>query len=135
MYRFGEPKSLDTITAKDVIDNKLWVWVWEANLEEEYPEDYQVPVLGIDNLENDFAEPIITFYVKGHNDLIASASYDFSKDCLYAISICYENEWFSLNNFPLLEEPIELSAAMKIKNQENRSFICQSKLEDIADPK
>lgn len=26
MYRFGEPKSLDTITAKDVIDNKLWVW-------------------------------------------------------------------------------------------------------------
>lgn len=40
MYRFGEPKSLETITAKDVIDNKLWVWVWEANLEEEYPEDY-----------------------------------------------------------------------------------------------
>ena len=135
MYRFGQPKSLDTITAKDVIDNKLWVWVWEANLEEEYPEDYQVPVLGIDNLENNFAEPIITFYVKGHNDLIASASYDFSKDCLYAISICYENEWFSLNNFPLLKEPIELSAAMKIKNQENRSFICQSKLEDIAYPK
>ena len=117
MYRFGEAKSLETITAKDVIDNKLWVWVWEANLEEEYPEDYQVPVLGIDNLENDFAEPIITFYVKGHNDLIASASYDFSKDCLYAISICYKNEWFSLNNFPLLEEPIELCAAMKIKNQ------------------
>ena len=26
MYRFGEPKSLDTITDKDVIDNKLWVW-------------------------------------------------------------------------------------------------------------
>ncbi len=26
MYRFGQPKSLDTITAKDVIDNKLWVW-------------------------------------------------------------------------------------------------------------
>ena len=26
MYRFGKPKSLDTITAKDVIDNKLWVW-------------------------------------------------------------------------------------------------------------
>lgn len=26
MYRFGEPKSLDTIIAKDVIDNKLWVW-------------------------------------------------------------------------------------------------------------
>lgn len=26
MYRFGEPKSLETITAKDVIDNKLWVW-------------------------------------------------------------------------------------------------------------
>ena len=26
MYRFGQPKSLETITAKDVIDNKLWVW-------------------------------------------------------------------------------------------------------------
>ena len=26
MYRFGEPKSLETITAKDIIDNKLWVW-------------------------------------------------------------------------------------------------------------
>lgn len=26
MYRFGQPKSLDTIIAKDVIDNKLWVW-------------------------------------------------------------------------------------------------------------
>ena len=40
-----------------------------------------------------------------------------------------------VKQFSFLEEPIELSAAMKIKNQENRSFICQSKLEDIAYPK
>ena len=54
---------------------------------------------------------------------------------MYAISISYENECFLLNNCPFLEEPIELSAAIKIKNQENRSFICQSKSEDIAYPK
>ncbi len=135
MYTFGKAKSLDSITGKDVIDNKLWIWVWEANLEETYPEDYQVPVFGINNLEDIFVEPIITLYVKGYDSIIASASYDFSRDCLYAISVWYNDEWLLLNNCSFLKEPIELITSIMIKNQENRRFICQSKSEDIAYPK
>ena len=67
---FGQPKELDSITKEDVLTDHVWVWTWEAGLEEEYDEDWQVPVQGISNVTDEFTEPIITLKVVG-TDLIA----------------------------------------------------------------
>lgn len=133
MYTLGKVKSLDEITGKDVMENKIWLWVWEANLEEEYPEDYQVPVLGIDNIDNSFAEPIITLYVQGYEDkMIASASYDAEKDMLFAISIWFKGEWHTIQNATFLIDPITFISSVKINNIEGRQFVCEAKLKDKA---
>lgn len=74
-YRLGKPKDLDLITVEDVLENKIWIWTWEAGLEEDFDEDWQVPVIGIENINNEFTSPIITLKIVG-TDLIASGTFD-----------------------------------------------------------
>lgn len=130
MYKFGTPKDLDSITKDDVIENKVWIWVWEADLGEEYSEDWQVPVLGLNNLEEYFTEPIITLQVE-NSDVIVSASYDFSNDKIYAISIWEKDRWEVLDKSSI-KEPIIFTSLIRIKGIEDKKFICKSKAEDIA---
>ena len=46
-YELGKPKELDSITKEDVLKNNLWIWTWEAGLEGDFDEDWQIPVNGI----------------------------------------------------------------------------------------
>lgn len=49
-FELGIPKDLDSITKQDVIENKIWIWTWEAGLEDDFDEDWQVPVKNVDDI-------------------------------------------------------------------------------------
>lgn len=130
MYRFGKPKDLGLITKQDVLDNKVWIWVWETDLEPKYPEDFQVPIIDLEDLQNTFSEPIITLKIE-NTDIIASASYDFCNDSLSAISIWEEEKWVTIENSSITE-PIIFTSLIKIGGVERKQFICKSKTKDRA---
>jgi hypothetical protein len=62
-YKFGAPKDLDSITLSDVMEHPLWLWTWEAGLEGDFDEDWQVPVIGCSDVSESMTEPIITLKV------------------------------------------------------------------------
>lgn len=130
MYTIGTPKDLDSITKDDVMQNKVWIWVWEAGLEEEYSEDWQAPILGLNDLEEYFTEPIITLQVE-NSDVIASASYDFSNDSIHTISVWDKDKWIGLDK-SIFKESITFISLVKIKGIEGKKFIYTFQEEDIA---
>ena len=130
---FGQPKELDSITKEDVLTDHVWVWTWEAGLEEEYDEDWQVPVRGISNVTDEFTEPIITLRVVG-TDLIASGSYNPGEENISGIAT-WENEAWQHPINSALHEPIILEAMVKINNEEGVQFILESKSANKANRK
>tara|TARA_Y100001956_G_scaffold40823_1_gene39959 strand:+ start:156 stop:563 length:408 start_codon:yes stop_codon:yes gene_type:complete len=129
-YKLGEPKDLDSITLEDVLEHKIWIWTWEAGLEGEYNEDWQVPVKGIDNITNQFTEPIITLKVVGA-DLIASGAYNFDEKKLFGISIWENGKWQLLTDISV-DEPIIFESMIKINGKEKIEFVLNSKEIDEA---
>ena len=129
-YEFGKPKSLDSITKDDVLENKIWLWTWEAGIEGEFDEDWQVPIKGISNITNEFTEPIITLKIPDI-DLIASASFDFKKNKIYGIAIWENDNWNSINK-SLIKTPFRFESLIKINGIEKVEFIMNDKNSDEA---
>ncbi len=129
-YNFGKPKNLDSITKEDVLESKVWIWTWEADLEGEFDEDWQVPVNGIENIENEFTEPIITLKI-AETDLIASGSYDNNEKKVFGIAIWKNNSWELITDSTLVE-PIKFESLVKICGNEKTEFIMTDKNSDEA---
>ena len=119
-YKLGTPKDLDSITKEDVLENKVWLWVWEAGLEDKYEEDWQVPIIGITNINQEFAEPIITLKIVKSN-LIASASYNPEKNAVFGIAIWENEEWKMIKDCSL-KVPIKFKSLVKINDKEGTEF-------------
>lgn len=129
-YKLWKTKDPDSITLDDVLKTKIWICVWEAGLEDEYNEDWQVPVLGIDNIENQFTEPTITLKIKDTN-LYASATFDVAEKNIYDISIWKKKKWEVLHNINI-KEPIIFISTIKISGKEDCEFKCDSKTNNEA---
>ena len=129
-YELGKPKKLDSITKEDVLKNNIWIWTWEAGLEGDFDEDWQIPVNGIDNLTNQFTEPTITLSVVG-KDLIASGMYNHKEDKLFGLAIWENDSWQLLNN-ATIEEPITFRSLIQISGNPNAEFVLTSKEADEA---
>ena len=129
-YELGKPKEIDSITKEDVLKNNLWIWTWEAGLEGDFDEDWQIPVNGIDNLTNQFTEPTITLIVVG-KDLIATGTYNHKEDKLFGLAIWENDSWQLLNN-TTVEEPITFRSLIQIRGNPNAEFVLTSKEADEA---
>ena len=129
-YQFGKPKNLDSITQEDVLKNKVWLWTWEAGLELEYNEDWQVPLIGVDDIQNEITEPIITLKIL-ETDLIASGSFNYKKRRIYAIAVWKNNSWEMITKSSL-EAPIKFTSLIKIGGNEKTEFIMTDKNADEA---
>ena len=129
-YELGKPKDLDSITKNDVLENKVWLWTWEAGIEGEYDEDWQVPVIGIDNIANEFKEPIITLKIAG-TDLIASGSFDHTEKKIFGIAVWRNDSWELIADSSNAE-PIKFMSLVKINGIENVEFIMTDKNSDEA---
>ncbi|WP_424000705.1 hypothetical protein [Maribacter sp. IgM3_T14_3] len=129
-YQFGKPKDLDSITKEDVLKNKVWLWTWEAGLEGDYDEDWQVPVIGLEDITSEFTEPIITLKILG-TDLIASGSFNYKKSRIYGIAIWKNNSWEMITKSSL-ETPIRFESLIKIGGNEKTEFIMTDKNADEA---
>ena len=128
---FGKPKSLDDIKLEDVKKYPIWLWVWEAGLEEEAEDEtWQCPVINSTNVTASLTEPIITLTVEGSN-LFASASYNAEKNQLESIAI-WENEEWQLLNKSGLKQPITFLSVPLINRQENVKFVCTDVNSEIA---
>lgn len=129
-YKLGKPKDLDSITVQDVLSDKVWIWTWEAGLEGDFDEDWQVPVKDVNDIKDQFIEPTITLKIIG-SDLIASGTYDHEQDRIYGIAVWENEDWQLLKNVSLIE-PITFESMVKINGQENTKFILISKDSDEA---
>ena len=129
-YKLGKPKDLESINKEDVLQNKVWLWVWEAGLEGEFNEDWQVPLLGLDDIYDKFTEPIITLEIIGSNT-IASGTYDSDKNVIFGIGIWENDEWKSTKDCSL-EAPIKFKSLVKINGKAGEIFELKSKEKDEA---
>ena len=129
-YSLGKPKDLDSITKEDVLESHIWIWVWEAGLEGEFEEDYQVPVLDVDDIGEEFTEPIITLQVEG-TDVIASGSLSYKEKRISGIAVWENDSWQVLTECSL-EVPISFQSLVKINGKEGMTFILHSKESDEA---
>ena len=122
--QFGTPKSLEDITLADVQQHPIWVWVWEAGLEEQAEDEtWQCPVTNTTDVTADMVEPIISLRIKG-TELIASASYDPEREDLEGISVWQGGAWGSLRDTQL-EAPVTLVAIPTIGGQAGVEFTCE----------
>ncbi len=129
-YKLGQPKDLDSITDKDILENKVWLWVWEAGVENEYDDDWQVPVIGIENITQDFKEPIISLEIIG-SDKIASGSYNSERNAIFGIAIWETGEWKLVRDCSLIT-PVQFKSMVKINGEEGKVFKLNSKEDDEA---
>ena len=128
---FGKPKSLDDIKLEDVKKYPIWLWVWEAGLEEEAEDEtWQCPVTNSMNVTASLSEPIITLTVEGEN-LFASASYNAEQNQLESIAIWANEEWQVLNKSGL-KQPITFLSVPLINGKESVKFICSDIESEIA---
>ncbi|MGL1903954.1 MAG: hypothetical protein OCC49_17585 [Fibrobacterales bacterium] len=128
--KLGTPKDLDSITLNDVLENKVWVWTWEVNLDEDYDESWQLPIIGLDDISSEFSEPVITLKVKD-TEIYASGTFDYDSNTIFGISI-WENDNWVLLRLSSLSEPISFISLVKIDGKENLEFQTSSKLIDDA---
>lgn len=129
--RFGTPKSLEDITLADVQQHPIWVWVWEAGLEEQAEDEtWQCPVTNTSDVTAAMIEPIISLRIKG-TELIASASYDPEEDDLEAIAVWQDGAWVSLRDTKL-NAPVKLVAIPTIAGEAGVEFTCDDFKRDRA---
>lgn len=129
--RFGTPKSLDDVTLADVQQHPIWVWVWEAGLEEQAEDEtWQCPVTNTTDVMAEMVEPIISLRVKD-TSLIASASYNPEEDDLEGIAVWQDGAWVSLVDTKL-KAPITLVAIPTIAGEASVEFTCDDFKRDRA---
>lgn len=129
--KFGKPKSPENIKLEDVKKYPIWLWVWEAGLEEDAEDEtWQCPIINSTNVTATLTEPIITLSVEGSN-LFASASYNAERNQLESIAIWTNEEWQLLNKSGL-KEPITFLSVPLINGEENAKFICGDVKSEIA---
>jgi hypothetical protein len=98
--QFGTPKSLDEITLTDVQQHPIWLWVWEAGLEQQAEDEtWQYPVTNTTDVTAGMIEPIISLRIKG-TELIGSASYD-PEAALEAIAVWQDGAWAMMRDSKL----------------------------------
>lgn len=129
-YKFGKPKDLDSITENDVIENKVWLWTWEVGIDGDFDETWQVPLIGIDNITNEFTSPIITLRIKETN-LIASATFDYKERKIDGIAFWDNDEWKSIEKYSKTDS-ISFESLIKINGIEKTEFIMKDKKSDEA---
>lgn len=127
----GTPKPLSEISAQDVLEYPIWLWVWEAGLEESADDEtWQCPVLETSDVTDGMTEPVITLKVKGTN-IVGSASYNPRSDQLEAISIWEGEAWIGVEESEL-PTPIVFVAVPTIRGIEKAEFICSQPSSDRA---
>jgi len=129
-YKIGKPKDLDSITEKDVIENNIWLWTWEAGIEGDFDETWQVPLIGIKNITNEFNSPIITLRI-AETKIIASATLDYNEKKIYGIAFWKNNEWKSIEEYSK-SGSIKFESIIKINGIEKTEFIMNDKKSDEA---
>ncbi|PCJ54659.1 MAG: hypothetical protein COA79_21665 [Planctomycetota bacterium] len=120
--KFGTPKSLDDITMEDVLEHPIWSPVWAIGMEEDYPEDYQAPLLNENDLDEEIDQPVIALTVEG-TDLIASGEFDWEKEMLTTFAIWNDDQWLLPSDLEL-PTPLYLVSIPKIQGQSNVRFEC-----------
>jgi hypothetical protein len=131
--RYGSPRSMDDIALDDVLAHPIWVWVWEAGLEDaEGVEDetWQCPVLDTTDVDDSMTEPVITLRIEG-SAVIASGSFDPGEDRLLGISVWQEGAWVDFRDADLAE-PIVFVAVPTIRGVAGVRFACNDPAEDRA---
>ena len=129
--QFGEPKALDDITLDDAVRNPIWLYVWEAGIEDQAgDETWQCPVTNATDVAPDMVEPVITLHVKGTH-LIASASYNAELDQLEAISVWSDGAWTTMADAGL-RVPVCLTPVASIHGRKDVEFICRDLDLDVA---
>ena len=123
--KFGNPKSLDDITLEDAQEHPIWLWVWEAGLEEvSEDETWQCPVVNSKDVDESMTEPVITLLVKNTN-LVGSASYSSEKEELDGIAIWQNDAWVMVQEADL-SFPVTFVSVPTIQGVKNVEFICSS---------
>ena len=129
--KFGTPKSLDDISIQDVKTHPIWVWVWEAGLEDQAEDEtWQCPVIGTSDVSSAMTEPVITLYING-GVATGSASYNVELDQLEAISIWEGDTWVGVQE-SALPAPLSLVAVPTIHGVPNVEFVCNDPAADRA---
>lgn len=129
--KIGTPKALDDISAQDVKTYPIWLWAWEAGLEDEVEDEtWQCPVLNTSDVTDAMTEPVITLRIEG-SDVIGSASYNAGLDQLEAISIWENGAWVGIQE-STLAAPISLIAVPTIRGIASVKFVCSQPDEDRA---
>jgi hypothetical protein len=129
--KFGTPKSLDDISIQDVETHPIWVWVWEAGLEDQAEDEtWQCPVIDASDVSSAMTEPVITLRVNG-GAAIGSASYNAELDQLEAISIWEGDTWVGVQE-STLPTPLSLVAVPTIRGIPNAEFACNDPAADRA---
>ncbi|WP_298884681.1 hypothetical protein [uncultured Polaribacter sp.] len=129
-YQIGKPKDLDLITEKDVLENNVWLWTWEVGIEGDFDETWQVPLIGIKNIGNEFNSPIITLRIV-ETEIIASATFDFNEKKIYGIAFWEDNNWKSIEEYSN-SSSIEFESLIKINGVEKTKFKMNDKKTDEA---
>lgn len=95
--QYGTPQALDEITLSHVLAHPIWVWAWEAGIEDDAADETaQCPVLNTTDVTDVFTEAIVTFKVKG-SDLYGSASFNPKQNRLESLSLWEGDAWVSLH--------------------------------------
>jgi hypothetical protein len=131
--RYGTPRPLDDVDIDAVLAHPIWVWVWEAGLEDAdgvEDETWQCPVLDTNDVSAAMTEPVITLRVEG-SDAIASASFDPREDRLVGISVWHEGAWVDFRDAGLAD-PIVLVAIPTLRGVAGVRFACDLPGEDRA---
>jgi hypothetical protein len=130
--QFGTPKSLDEITLTDVQQHPIWLWVWEAGLEQQAEDETcQCPVTNTTDVTAGMIEPIISLRIKG-TELIGSASYDPEEDALEAIAVWQDGAWAMMRDSKL-QAPVTLVAIPTIAGVAGVEFTCDDFERDRAE--
>lgn len=129
--QFGEPQPLDSITADDALRHPVWLYAWEAGVEDKAGDDtWQCPVTSGADVTPEMVEPVITLHVKGTH-LVASACYNADQDQLEGISVWADGAWRSMADAGL-RLPVCLTPVPSIHGQQGGEFVCRDFDLDIA---
>ena len=130
MIKFGRAKHLGMIKLKHVLKHPIWV----SAHDERHDEEYEKPIINSNDVTEEIDElaPIITFKVKGTDDLYGSACFYHAEGYLYSIALWVEDLWVGMEDCDNLELPATFEAIPKIHGESNIKFVCRDRNKDRA---